>query len=431
MSIGAEFAFFFGMLLVFLSLGLWAPFAIGIAGAIALFEVGGWNTFRAFGLVTWGTTTNANLTAIPLFILMAEVITHSGVSKRFYDGFAILFRRIPGGLLQTNIIGCAIFAAISGASVATSASMGSVALPQLSAKNYDRAMSAGSLAAGGTLGILIPPSLTMIIYGSLTDTSIAKLFMAGMIPGLLLAGVYIVYIGIRCAIQKDLAPVSNEPATLPQIVRALVDLSPFLGLMITVLGSIYLGVATPTEAAAVGSSLAILMCVTMGGLTWRGFRDSMIATIKVSSTLVFIILCAYIFSYAVEMAGIGTAIVNLVKGLGLGKFGFLTALLVMYALLGCVMDGAGMLVLTVPLLQATLREYNVDFIWFGVFLVLQLELGMLTPPFGLNLFVINSISKWPMETIIRGAVPYQIIIVAYVFFLMAFPEVALWLPSRM
>lgn len=431
MSLGVEFVFFFGMLLVFLSLGLWAPFAIGIAGAIALFEVGGWNMFRAFGLVTWSTTTNFNLTAIPLFILMAEVITHSGVSKRFYDGFAVILRRVPGGLLQTNIIGCAIFAAISGASVATSASMGSVALPQLSAKNYDRGMSAGSLAAGGTLGILIPPSLTMIIYGSLTDTSIAKLFMAGLIPGLLLASIYAFYIGVRCGLRPALAPVAEEPATWGQIAWALVNLAPFLGLMITVLGSIYMGVATPTEAAGVGSSLAIIMCVTLGGLTWRGFRDSLIATIKVSSTLVFIILCAYIFSYAVEMAGIGTAIVGLIKGLGLGKVGFLTILLVMYALLGCVMDGAGMLVLTVPLLQATLREYDVDFIWFGVFLVLQLELGMLTPPFGLNLFVINSISKWPMETIIRGVFPYQLIIIAYVFFLIAFPEVALWLPSRM
>jgi tripartite ATP-independent transporter DctM subunit len=213
MTIGVEFTFFFGMLLVFLVLGLWAPFAIGLAGIIALFQLGGWNAFKALGLISWGTTTSFTLTAIPLFILMSQIITHSGVSKRFYDGFSIILRRVPGGLLQTNIIGCAIFAAISGASVATSASMGAVALPQLKAKNYDRAMSVGSLAAGGTLGILIPPSLTMIIYGSITETSIAKLFMAGLLPGLILASIYALYIGIRCSIQKELAPVLPEVAS--------------------------------------------------------------------------------------------------------------------------------------------------------------------------------------------------------------------------
>lgn len=431
MTIGVEFTFFFGMLLVFLVLGLWAPFAIGLAGIIALFQLGGWNAFKALGLISWGTTTSFTLTAIPLFILMSQIITHSGVSKRFYDGFSIILRRVPGGLLQTNIIGCAIFAAISGASVATSASMGAVALPQLKAKNYDRAMSVGSLAAGGTLGILIPPSLTMIIYGSITETSIAKLFMAGLLPGLILASIYALYIGIRCSIQKELAPVLPEVASWGQITRAVFDLLPFLGLVITVLGSIYAGIATPTEAAAVGAVLALIMCVTMGNLTWQGFQKALLSTTKISTTLIFIILCAYIFSYAVEMAGIGFAIVEMVKDLGFNKLGFLVSLFIMYAVLGCIMDGAGMIVLTVPLLTATLQEYNIDFIWFGVFIVLQLELGMLTPPFGLNLFVIQSISKWPMETVIKGVIPYHLIIICYVFFLILVPEVALWLPARM
>ncbi len=431
MGVGGDFAFFFGMLFIFLALGLWAPFAIGIAGAIALYQAAGLTAFKAIGLVSWGATTNFNLTAIPLFILMAEVISHSGISKRFYDGFAVILRRVPGGLLQTNILGCAIFAAISGASVATSASMGAVALPQLEAKKYDRAMSAGTLAAGGTLGILIPPSLTMIIYGSLTDTSIAKLFMAGLIPGLLLASIYALYVGLRCSFNKKLAPVKIEPASWAEVGRAALDLVPFLGLMVTILGSIYAGIATPTEAAAVGSSLAIVMCVTMGNLRWADFLASLRSTMRVSCTLVFIIMCAYIFSYAVELAGIGTAIVEMLQGWGLSQFAFLAALLVMYALLGCVMDGAGMIVLTVPLLQATLQAYQIDFIWFGVFIVLQLELGMLTPPFGLNLFVIHGISKWPMETIIKGVFPYHIIIISYVFLMITFPQIALWLPSRM
>jgi tripartite ATP-independent transporter DctM subunit len=209
------------------------------------------------------------------------------------------------------------------------------------------------------------------------------------------------------------------------------DLLPFLGLVITVLGSIYAGIATPTEAAAVGAVLALIMCVTMGNLTWQGFQKALLSTTKISTTLIFIILCAYIFSYAVEMAGIGFAIVEMVKDLGFNKLGFLVSLFIMYAVLGCIMDGAGMIVLTVPLLTATLQEYNIDFIWFGVFIVLQLELGMLTPPFGLNLFVIQSISKWPMETVIKGVIPYHLIIICYVFFLILVPEVALWLPARM
>lgn len=431
MTWGVELALFFAILMGLLFTGMWVPFAIAGAAMLALILHGGWESLRGLGLVTWGTLSSFTLTALPLFMLMASVISHSGVSKRFYDGCAVLIRRLPGGLLQTNILGCAVFAAISGSSMATSASIGTVALTQLEQKKYDRKMTLGSLAAGGTLGILIPPSITMIIYGSITETSIAKLFMAGVVPGILLAIIYMFYIAIRCKIQPKLAPAEREPKSWTEVLRAIVGLLPFIWLMVAVLGGIYLGVTTPTEAAAVGSTLAIIICVIWGNLTWTVFKDALIETVKVSVPLLFIVLAAFIFSFAVEMAGIGSAMVGFLKSFGFSKTQFLLALLVMYALLGCVMDGAAMLVLTIPLLQPVLVDFGIDLVWFGVFMVLMLELGMITPPFGLNLFVMQSISKSNIELIVAGVIPYYFIIVGYALFLMTFPRIALWLPARM
>lgn len=431
MSWGYELIIFFGMLGGFLLLGLWVPFAICGAAMTALLIHGGWESFRALGLISWGTLGSFTLSSLPLFILMAELLSHSNVGRRFYDGCVVLVRRLPGGLLQTNILGCAVFAAISGSSMATSITIGTIALPQLTARNYDQKMSLGSLAAGGTLGILIPPSLTMIIYGSITDTSIAKLFMAGFIPGILLATIYCIYIVIRCKIQPKLAPVESDPSSWTQVRNALTGLLPYIGLMITVLGGIYLGITTPTEAAAVGCSLSIIICLIWGDLTLAVFKKAVMETVKVSASLLFIVLTAFFFAYAVETAGIGTAIVDLIKSLGLTRIQFLLGLIVMYGMLGCILDGGAMLVLTVPLLQAVLIDYDINFIWFGIFMVLQVELGMLTPPFGLNLFAMQGISKAKMEHIIAGVIPYYLIVICFTLFLMAFPEIVLWLPQRM
>ncbi|HEY5290695.1 MAG TPA: TRAP transporter large permease [Burkholderiales bacterium] len=431
MSWGGNFALFSGVLIALLLGGMWVPFAIGVAGLLAIYLTDGLVGLHALGLVTWGTTNSFTLTAIPLFILMAEILQQGGVSHRFYQGLTVLVRGLPGGLMQTNIAGCALFAAISGSSVATAAAIGTVALPHLEARKYNRRMAAGSLAAGGTLGILIPPSIPMIIYGSFTEVSIAKLFMAGFIPGFLLAFLFMLFIGIVSLLKPEVAPREAGSATRKEKLAALVDLLPFVVLMVAVLGSIYAGLATPTEGAGVGCTIAIIVALIWGRFGFAEFHAAMVKTIRVSSTIILIVLMAFIFSYAIENAGISDKLTEALIGLGLSKYTFLFVVIVMYCILGCLMDSIAMIVLTIPLLFSSIVAFGFDPVWFGVILVLLLELGMLTPPFGINLFVIQSISKWPLGDVVRGSVPYWGIILAYVALLTAFPQIVTWLPTHM
>jgi tripartite ATP-independent transporter DctM subunit len=431
MSWGADFALIVGILVALLLGGMWVPFAIGVSGLISIYLVDGWIGMNALGLVSWGSVNSFTLTAIPLFILMAEILLHGGVSQRFYQGLTVLVRGLPGGLMQTNIAGCAVFAAISGSSVATAAAIGTVALPQLEKRGYDRRMAAGSLAAGGTLGILIPPSIAMIIYGTFTEVSISKLFAAGFIPGIVLALLFMLFIGVRAWLRPEVAPRDEDKPTLRMKLSALIELIPFIVLILSVLGSIYAGIATPTEAAAVGCSVAVVIATIWGRFRLAELNAALTSTIRVSCTLIFIVFNAMIFAYAVENAGIGTNITNWFISLELNRYTFFFFLIVMYAILGCLIDSIGMIVLTVPLLFGSIVGYGFDPVWFGVVLVLVLELGMITPPFGINLFVIQSISKWPLGEVVRGSVPYWGIILAYVAFLTVFPEFVTWLPAKL
>ncbi len=426
-----EFVLFVGTLIVLLVSGMWVPFAIGICGLAILYYEGGSMTLRALGLVSWGSMTSFTLTAIPLFIFMAEILGQSGVGKRFYDGMSVLVRKLPGGLLQTNIMGSALFAAICGSSVATAASIGSIALPHLKERNYDQKLSCGSLAAGGTLGILIPPSITMIIYGTLSETSISRLFMAGLIPGILLAGLYVLYIAIRTTANPDLVPPKAQPATRQEVARAIASLAPLTGLILIVLGGIYLGYSTPTEAAAVGSLLSMIIAIFWRELTWTKLMNAVISTVNISCTLLFIILAAIIFSYGIELGGVGHTLVEGVTHLSLNQFEFLVALIAIYLILGCFLDGAGMIVLTVPLLLPIIHAMQIDPIWFGVFVVLMLEMGMLSPPFGLNLFVVQGVSGWSFPTVVFGTIPFLLILIGFALLLITFPQMALWLPAQL
>ena len=427
----ADFVLALGVLLALLLGGMWIPFAIGIAGLVSLYFADGLMGFRALGLVTWGSVNSFTLTAIPLFILMADILLQSGVSHRFYIGLTKLVRGLPGGLLQTNIAGCAMFAAISGSSVATAAAIGTVALPQLDQRGYDRRMAAGSLCAGGTLGILIPPSIPLIIYGTFTETSIARLFMAGVVPGFLLALVFMVYVGIVAKLRPGVAPRDRSHVSLADKARALVDLVPFILLMATVLGGIYFGFATPTEAGAIGATLAIVVSVVWGDLTLARFRAALTNTVKISCSLLFIILAAFIFAYAVENVGVSQNIARLLVESGLDRYQFLIAVVIMYVVLGCVVDSIGMIVLTVPLLYPAVLGFGFDGIWFGIILVIMVELGQITPPFGINLFVVQGISKWPLRDVNLGCVPYWFLVIGFAVLLTAVPEIALWLPGQM
>ena len=427
----SHFVIALGVLLALLLGGMWIPFAIGISALLSIYLFEGWFGLRALGLVTWGSVNSFTLTAIPLFILMADILLQSGVSQRFYEGLTKLVRGLPGGLLQTNIAGCALFAAISGSSVATAAAIGTVALPQLDARGYDRRMASGSLCAGGTLGILIPPSIPLIIYGTFTETSIARLFMAGFIPGFLLALIFMVFVGVVAILRPSVAPRDSTIVPFAMKLRALLDLVPFLLLMIAVLGGIYFGFATPTEAGAIGASLAIVVSLIWGNLTIARFRAALTNTVTISSSLLLIILTAFIFAYAVENVGVSENIAKLLVESGLSRYAFLLAIIVMYIALGCVVDSIGMIVLTVPLLYPAVVGFGFDGIWFGIMLVLMVELGQVTPPFGINLFVVQGITGWPLRDIIWGSAPYWFIMIAYAALLTVFPEIVLWLPAQM
>lgn len=420
------------LFVAFLLTGLWIPFSIAAAGIVTMVMNDGLGSLKALSFVTWSSMNSSTLSAIPLFILMADLLLRSGISDRFYSGLATLVRRLPGGLLQTNILGCTLFALISGSSVATAAAIGTVAIPQLREKGYDFPMTAGSIAAGGTLGILIPPSIAMILYGTFTEVSIAKLFLAGVVPGLIVALLFMTYVGIRTTLRPDLAPrAAPEHTGVIAVMMSIVKLLPVLMLMLLVLGTIYLGIATPTEAAAIGAVGAMAICGFSGRLTFETLSAALSETLKVSASILFIAMAAFIFAYGMEKSGVGRTLTEWVLSFGLSPAMFLLILMIGYILMGCVVDSIGMIVLTVPILVPVLTSMEVDLIWFGVMLVLVVEMGQITPPLGINLFVIDSIARRGLMDVIRGTIPYQALMVLFLIILAAFPDLATWLPSQM
>jgi tripartite ATP-independent transporter DctM subunit len=428
----AEFVAILGAVFFLLLLfgGMWVPYAIGIAGTLMLLVQDGPASLTALGYVVWGSMDSGTLSAIPLFVLMAAVLLRSGVSGAFYDGLSAIVRPLPGGLLQTNIAGCALFSAISGSSITTAAALGMVAIPKLREQGYNSSMATGSLAAGGTLGILIPPSIAMIIYGSFTELSISRLFAAGLLPGLLLAALFMTYVGLRCLLQPSLVPAITTVWSLRAAARGTVRILPLVLLMATVLGSIYLGIATPTEAAAVGSAFALAIGLVFGDLSMAKIAEAAVDTVKMSAAILFIVFAAFIFAYAVQITGIAQSLTAWLIGLELSRAALLFGIVVMYVLLGCLIDSVGMIVLTVPLLTPALSAMGFDLYWFGVLLVILVELGQITPPFGINLFIIEGISGRGMAEVVRGVVPYHLIILAFVLIIIQFPGLAIWLPSQ-
>lgn len=420
----AQLTLFMGILTALLVGGMWVPFAIGASAIVAIFVTDGLFGFRAIGIVTWGTLNSFTLTAIPLFILMAEILQVSGVGGRFYRGLALIVRGMPGGLLQTNILGSALFAAISGSSVATAAAVATVAVPELDRDGYRPTLSAGTLAAGGALGILIPPSIPLIIYGAFTDTSVAKLFLAGMIPGAILTSFFLIYVAVMAMLGKIRVRESIQTGSL---LEAWKNVIPLIVLITMVLGSIYAGIATPTEAAGLGCAVAIVIASIWGNLNAKLLRGALQSAIATSATLLSIVMMAFLFSYAVENAGLSTMLTRSITEMGLGKYGFLLAVVLLFCILGCIMESIAMIVLTIPLLFGTVLSFGIDPVWFGIFMVLLLELGMLTPPFGINLFVIQGASGYEMRTILKGVIPYWFIILGFILLITIYPGIVTWI----
>ena len=381
--------------------------------------------------VAWGTMSENGLTAIPLFVLLGEFLLRSGMADKMYSAFAAWLGGLPGGLLHTNIGCCALFAATSGSSVATAATIGTVALPSLAKHGYPMKEALGSLAAGGTLGILIPPSVNMIIYGSMTQNSVGKLFIAGIIPGLLLAGSFMLWIYISAVMNGG--GVKHPPVPLAERMRLLVNLGQPLTIFGLVMGSLYFGIATATESAALGVVVALVFIAWSGKLKWALLQQCFLSSARTSGMILLIVVAAFVLNLALSLTGIGEALTKWVTSFGLSKTQMLIALIVFYLILGMFMDTLSMMVATIPLTYPVVTSLGVDPIWFGIFIVIMCELGLITPPVGMNLFVVQGIrpDRGSVSDVIKGAIPYAIIMILFTLLLMGFPELATWLPEKM
>lgn len=430
MNIGIySLAFFImiGMMMVGVPIAV-SMAVVGIVGGVAAY---GLPFMDSIAPVVWGVHNENLLTSIPLFVLLGELLLRSGIADRMYIALSAWLGRLPGGLLHTNIGSCALFAATSGSSVATAATVGTVALPSLQKRGYPMRASLGTLAAGGTLGILIPPSVNMIVYGSLTNTSIGKLFIAGIIPGLLLTTCFMLYIAGSSLLSGN---VIREPK-LPLAVKlkTLVHLVPPLVVFGIVMGSLYFGIATTTESAALGVIAALAFVLQSGKMNLELLRTCFISTARVSGMILLIITAAFILNLTISLTGVAEAMTKWVAGLGLSATGFVLALIVFYLILGMFMDVLSMQVATIPITYPIAMALGVDPIWFGIFIVLMCELGLITPPVGMNLFVVHGIrpDRGGIEDAIWGALPYAVIMILFTLLILAVPQIVVWLPAHM
>ena len=406
--------------------------AMGLVGLVGISLIGGTRLWPTVGDIVWNTANSFTLVAVPLFVLMGEIILRSGVSKRFYTALSVLLWWVRGGLAQSNVVGCAVFAAISGSSTATALTIGTVALPEMRERGYDDRLTFGTLAGGGCLGILIPPSIPMVIYAAVVQESVIDLFMAGVVPGLVLTAMFMAWVSLLVKLRPGLAPARAAPPPRAAVSAALWNCVPTMTLILAILGGMYFGVVTPTEAAAFGCLVALLISVLYRELTWQGFREALRTSVITNAVVMFIIINAQILTYALAASGVGRGVSQWLAALGLPPLAFFCVLFVLYLVLGMFIDGISMMLLTVPLLYTTILASGFNGVLFGVVLVVLIELGQLTPPMGLNLFAIQSISSGAsLARIAWSSLPYAVLITVLCFLLYFFPAIALWLPAAM
>jgi C4-dicarboxylate transporter, DctM subunit len=420
-----SFAVLFAYLLIGIPIGL----SLTLVGGLGLWLYSGDASLA--GLIPFRVLDSFVLTAIPTFIFMGEVLVKSESSELIYRGASRLLAWLPGGLLHANIASCAMFAAISGSSPATAATIGTVAIPALKARGYDKRLTLGSLAGGGTLGILIPPSINMIVYGVMAEESIGRLFAAGVVPGLIIAGLFMVYIAVRVRINPKLAPKSEFTVSGKGILLGLADLWPLYILLFVVLGGIFGGVMTPTEAAAVGTVVSMAMAIVMKRFSWRIMRESMTSSVLTTCMVLLIIVGSSILAGFFARAGIPEAVTSMVVGSGVDRWMVFVAIVIIYLILGCFIDPVSIILLTAATVIPLVKGLGFDLVWFGVMYVITAEIGMLTPPMGLNLFVIQGISKEKLEEVILGSWPFFVIMIASISIFCVFPDLVLALPNSL
>lgn len=380
--------------------------------------------------VLWNNTNSSTMMSLPLFILMGEILTRSNISKNLFKGLAPWITFLPGRLIHVNVLACGLFAAVSGSSAATTATVGNITLPELFKRNYAKSLSIGTLAGAGTLGFLIPPSILLIIYGILADVSIGKLFIAGIVPGVMIMASFSLYVIIRCIINPNLAP-DNISYSWKERMVALKHVLPVVVLIAFVLGSIYTGWATPTEAAAVGVVGSILFSLISRGLTIDSFFQALKGSVKTTGMIMFIVLGAYYLTTAVAYMGLPRALSEFIAGLGISGFALIAILTLMYIILGTLLDGLSIIVLTLPITLPLITASGFDPLWFGIFLIIMIEIAQITPPVGFNLFVINGITQENVFKIAKYSIPSLLLLIFVVAIMSVFPQTINWLPDLM
>ena len=431
MSDVAITALLVGALFLILASGVWIGLTLSGVAWIGMQLFSSRPAGDAMAVTIWGSSSSWTLTALPLFIWMGEILFRTRLSHDMFKGLAPWMQALPGRLLHVNVVGCAIFAAVSGSSAATCATIGKMSLPELARRGYPEGMAIGSLAGAGTLGLLIPPSIIMIVYGVTADVSISQLFIGGVIPGVLLALIFMAYIALWSLRNPHLIPPADAPMRFAQKVAESRSLIPVVLLIGAVLGSIYSGVATATEAAALGVVGALVLSTVQGSMTWPTFKAALMGGTRLYCMIALILAGAAFLTLSMGYIGLPRHLAEWIGALSLSRFELVMALTAFYVVLGCFLDGISMVVLTMGVIQPTVQKAGIDPLWFGIFIVVVVEMAQVTPPVGFNLFVLQGMTRRGILTIARAAFPFFLLMVGMVVLLYAFPQLVTYLPMQM
>ncbi len=424
-------ALLIGSLFLILASGVWIGLTLSGVAWIGMQLFSSRPAGDAMAVTIWGSSSSWTLTALPLFIWMGEILFRTRLSQDMFKGLAPWMQRLPGRLLHTNVVGCAIFAAVSGSSAATCATIGKMSLPELAKRGYPDDMSVGSLAGAGTLGLLIPPSIIMIVYGVTADVSISQLFIGGVIPGIVLAGIFSLYIALWSLKNAHLIPPPDAPMTFAEKLHESRSLIPVVILIACVLGSIYAGIATATEAAAIGVLGSLVISAAQGSMNWATFRESLMGGTRLYCMIALILAGAAFLTLSMGYIGLPRHLAEWIATLGLSQFGLILMLTAFYVILGCFLDGISMVVLTMGVIMPTVQKAGIDPLWFGIFIVIVVEMAQVTPPVGFNLFVLQGMTRREIGSIARSAFPFFLLMVLMVVLLYVFPQLVTFLPQQM
>jgi tripartite ATP-independent transporter DctM subunit len=418
------------LFLVFvLASGVWIAVGLGLVGLLAMNLVTNVPIGQVMATTVWSASSSWTLAALPLFIWMGEILFRTRLSEQMFQGLSPWLQWLPGRLIHTNIVGCGIFAAVSGSSAATCATIGKIALPELKKRGYDEKLSLGTLAGSGTLGLLIPPSIPMVVYAVTANVSVLQVFLGGFLPGLLVMALYMGYVIIWSLLNPDKTPPRDPPIPFRQKLRQSAKLAPCLLLIIAVFLALVLGFATATEAAAFGVTGALVLAWWSGTLTWATLRESVMSATRLTCMIMLILAGAAFCTAAMGFTGIPAALAQWVKGQELSPHMLVLALTVMYIILGCLIDGISMIVLTAVIVLPMVKEAGFDLVWFGVYLVIHVEMAQITPPVGFNLFVLQNMSGKDTWTVAKAAFPFFILLNIAVLVITTFPQIVLYLPK--